>query len=106
MKNKTIKTTKEHFEKYAALLKEKGDKPESYSLPAGKSEIETALENGDFHLNSIDIKRWDSHAYGVGWTRNEGDKKYKSLSEQICLLKHIAIYHVAGFTPIFEGKTK
>ncbi len=97
---KTVKTTKEHFDKYNELFIAKG-KPELY-IPATKEEIIEALNNGDEHLNTIPLIKWDNAASCVGWTRKEGDKLYSSLAEKVCLLKHYAIYKVAKFKPKFD----
>lgn len=90
MKSTTPQT--EHFQKYEALYKAKG-KPH-FNVPATREEIQAALAAGDEHLNTIPIKDWDLYAHRVGWTsKGEDGKLYKSLAEQVCLLKHYARYH-------------
>ncbi len=101
-KTKTIITTKEHFEKYAAMFKLKGDHLRD-AVPFTKKEIEKALEDGDIHLNTLKLSTWDgAGSQRVGWTNEIDGKKVKSLAEQVCLLKHIAIYHIANYEPIFK----
>ena len=95
MNNK--KASFEHYEKYEKMFKMKG----MQYVPFSKEEIETALKNGDEHLNTLPLIKWDMAAVHVGYTRiGENGKKYFSLADQVCLLKHIAIYHIAEGTPI------
>jgi hypothetical protein len=88
---KTIEQT-EHFKKYDALYKAKGSP--HFTVPATPDEIKDALAAGDEHLNTIPLKKWDACTYNVGWTsKDAAGKSYKSLSDQVCLLKHYARYY-------------
>lgn len=92
MEKSLITTKSEHYAKYEALYIAKG-RPH-FDIPASRAEIKALLAGGDEHLNTIPLKEWDSCTYNVGWTCIGADgKKYKSLSEQVCLLKHYARYH-------------
>lgn len=84
-----------HFDKYENLYNQKGGANLKHLVPFSKAEIENALNNGDEHLNSLKLAIWDGAAQFVGWTYQQDGKKYKSLAEQVCLLKHIAKHHIA-----------
>jgi hypothetical protein len=81
-----------HFDKYETLFKAK---PEVVNyIPFTKEQVKQALNNGDDHLNTLPLAKWDMAANRVGWTRkDEFGKCYKTLAEQVCLLKHAARYH-------------
>jgi len=95
---KTVTTTRSHFNKYSEIVSKKS----RLSIPATKEVIIQMIESGDEHLSSIPLKEWDYYAHSVGATRWEGGKGYKSLSEQVCTLKHYAIFHVAKYKPVFK----
>lgn len=87
----TTKQQDQHFTKYENLFKLKG----MQFLPFSKKEIEAALNSGDENLNTLPLRKWDMAAHRVGWTNKKDGKSYKTLAEQVCLLKHIAKYHIA-----------
>jgi len=97
---KLIPTTKSHFDKYDEIVKKKYDL--TYAIPATKKEIIEAIEAGDFALNTIKLPKWDGRAHNVGATAWRDGKAFKSLAEQVCTLKHFAIYHLAGYKPQFK----
>lgn len=89
-------TINSHYEKYEAMYQAKleSDFDVANLIPASREQIKEALNIGDEHLNSIPLAKWDMAARNVGWTRRDSDgKMFKSLAEQVCLLKHAAIYH-------------
>lgn len=97
-------TTREHYEKYSAILMKKS----LYYLKsvveqiADRATLERVFLEGDTHLNTIALVKWDMAARQyVGATPWQENKSYASLAEQVCLLKHVAIYHVINATPKF-----
>jgi hypothetical protein len=59
-------------------------------IPATKQEIETALENGDYHLNTIPLVKWDArHSLLASEFRRIGINTF-SLSDTVCTLKQAA----------------
>ncbi len=94
---KTVKISKAHYEKYANIVSKKGN----LHIPATKDEIIKALESGDRHLNTISIRKWDAYASSVGATNWKDGEALSSLAGQVCTLKHYAIFHVAGYKPVF-----
>lgn len=109
------KTTREHFEKYAALAKD---------FPMSKPELLRALGEtqasvieklaADEHLNNIPLRKFDglphckakfTYAWGPansGYAKFHGGQQI-SLSENVCTAKHILIYEVAKAEPEFEN---
>ena len=103
---------REHYEKYETLAQKVGVDGLRAVLPATPEKIQAALEAGDKHLNTIPLIRWDRAAgchqtlydrecgrfpltfYAGPW-KHVKDKGL-SLAERVCLLKHVAIHHVAG----------
>lgn len=90
-------TSKEHFEKYNAIV----SGTQSVYLSAvivgrlTKERIINELTDGESNsLNTIPLPVWDGMAPNVRG-------KY-TLAERVCALKHVAIYHVAGFEPEFK----
>lgn len=100
-KMKTIKISKEHYEKYSKLLIKKGNPNLDLYMPATRNDIIDALNDGDIHLNTIKLPKWDGRANNIGYTSECDGKKYASLAEQVCALKHYAIFIFAGFKPDF-----
>lgn len=112
------KTTREHYEKYAAMALAIGAQRLIPLVPATKEHLEKCYPK-DQNLNNIPLWKWD------GW-KNEMDR-YKqanqapnllnvyhilprsafpkgglSLAEVVCLLKHVAIFHILGCEPVFD----
>lgn len=87
-----MNTNNSHYAKYEALFQLKPHVVDF--IPFTKDQVRTALESGDECLNSLPLKKWDIAAEKVGWTNKDADGKLtKSLSQQVCLLKHVARYH-------------
>jgi hypothetical protein len=59
-------------------------------VPATKQEVETALENGDYHLNSIPLIKWDArHSHLASELLRIGINTF-SRSDTVCILKQAA----------------
>lgn len=83
-----------HFDKYEALAQRIGVVALCELIPFTVEKVKAALNRQDLALNSLPLGRWDSQhpliyrlAYDAlvdgGW----------SLSDTVCLLKHVARYH-------------
>ncbi len=94
---KTVEKSRAHYEKYANIVSKKS----CLHIPATKDEVIKALESGDIHLNTIPLRKWDAYAPSVGATNWKDGKALSSLAGQVCTLKHYAIFHVAGYKPVF-----
>lgn len=116
------KTSKEHFQKYEDLAKALGVHALASMVPlVGYNTLQDAFEK-DKNLNNIPLPLWDNMDFSVRHlvgmcpkekfleayhkhSRYEGEERQKkiwSLCETVCVLKHVAIYHIIGATPIFE----
>jgi polyhydroxyalkanoate synthesis regulator phasin len=60
-------------------------------IPASSDKIRKALDRGDKHLNTIPLRKWDQAAAMIPYLPGKG----LSLSEKVCALKHVAIWHYA-----------
>lgn len=76
-----------HAKKYESLANEIGIERLKSLIPASPQKVRSALEKGDEHLNTVSLMKWDKAASFV-----EGPL---SLSEKVCLLKHVAKWHYA-----------
>lgn len=85
---------KEHIEKYEKLFCELSDsqKKRIISMLPNKERIEYNYKK-DVHLNTIELSFWDSLHRII---RPMFAKKFWSLSNSVCLAKHIAVFHVAN----------
>lgn len=64
-----------------------------------KEKILDAVQNGEGHLNEIRLSNWDGLAEGYrGYFKSPS-----SLADRVCILKHIAAYHIAGALPPVIG---
>jgi hypothetical protein len=105
------KTQTAHFAKYEALATEIGVNALRDLVPATRKEITDALTAGDTALNTVDLTKWDKAAgalpeRGNATTRTgfvwgpvpAAFKNHRSLSlgERVCVLKHVARYHMGG----------
>jgi hypothetical protein len=80
----------EHARKYEELAKKIGIEKVKESIPVSPAKVRQALERGDKHLNSISLRKWDQAALNLS-LRERG----LSLSEGVCVLKHVAKWHYA-----------
>ena len=102
MQNK-VKTSKEHYERFAKLLEENPS-----AIKIAKDILESSVMYWDLekikeriiedeenrHLNFIRLPTWDNGTmslFNLRWP----------LSEKVCLLKHAALYWVLWFEPVF-----
>lgn len=76
----------EHAKKYEELARKVGIEGLKKLIPASPEKIRHSLEHGDPHLNWIPLRKWDAASYFI---REPGI----SLSEKVCLLKHVARWH-------------
>lgn len=113
-----------HDEKYEAIAQWLGVHALAILVPFTADEIRTALASGDEHLNTLALSRWDrmhgapvdtpTHCRECGHvlpvptatgvlalvrhTRGHvpgTSGRLWSLSDSVCVLKHVARYHVA-----------
>ncbi len=80
----------EHAKKYEELARKLGVEKIVPLIPASRERVRQALTRGDKHLNSIPLRKWDSAALQLH-LRERG----LSLSEGVCVLKHVAKWHYA-----------
>lgn len=80
----------EHARKYEDLAKKVGIEKILPLIPVSSAKVRQALERGDKHLNSISLRKWDQAALNLS-LRERG----LSLSEGVCVLKHVAKWHYA-----------
>ena len=102
----------EHERKYEALAHTIGVAALRAIVPDTTERIAAALASGDEHLNTIPLVVWDRAAQRVncGWVAEAmGDFLMRfnppfvpkvanrlSLAERVCVLKHVAKYHMEG----------
>jgi len=117
------KTSKEYFEKYEDLAQAFKVSRLSRLVPlVGYNTLQEAFLQ-DENLNNIPLRLWDNMDFAVRQVMKdcpldqflavyhkhsnygEADRKKRiwSLSESVSLLKHVAIYHIIGATPVFEA---
>ena len=98
----------EHNAKYDALIEEMGGLARVARLvPTDMNTVRFALHNGDEHLNTIPLRRWD---YAAGLT-GDGVRSFTmcqpagahfpnglSLAERVCILKRAAVRVANGET--------
>lgn len=86
-------TTKQHYEKYAALCDLHGVRVRNDSTLFNSVDFLMELYKEDKHLNNIPLKKFDAIALHLPIPRSI------SLSERVCMLKHSLFYDVLGLTP-------
>jgi hypothetical protein len=91
------KAEREHFDKYDAIAKQIGINRLIALVPkaASKVKIQSALMQGDRHLNTIQLILWDNqHVPVMALARGFGIKAW-ALCETVCVLKHVARHYIA-----------
>ena len=97
-----------HTIKYETLAQHIGVDVLRALLAGHADRIRAALAAGDEHLNTINLAWWDSRAgcsrrdvSGPSWPRLSFDYPWTptvarglSLAERVCILKHVATYHL------------
>ena len=105
-KERENRMTKKHNEKYDKLIEQMGGLEKIIPfIPVSKETIQKALADGDEHLNSISLYKWDKAAGRFSashWADSRGDygmsfygqhtiwPKQLSLAERVCVLKRAA----------------
>lgn len=109
------RTTREHFEKYSRLANLIGIEYLKSLVPADRDTLLTAFQK-DRHLNNIPLQKWDGPYFERGKVEvccECGQKKQKkhdphfpvremmarakvsmSIADRVCVLKHVAVYHI------------
>jgi hypothetical protein len=80
----------EHAQKYEALARKIGIEDLQALIPASREQVQKAIETGDRHLGMIPLVKWDRAAAGI-----QVPGLSLSLSEKVCVLKHVATWHYA-----------
>jgi len=108
------KMRRAHYEKYRDLAKElhvtltkthdfMGIKNEPCeSGDCGK--CWTCLYREDRHLNNVPLRRWDAQAFALFGFNRRARELGLSLSEGVCLYKHLVTYEIVGAEPPKEVK--
>lgn len=78
-----------HAEKYDALARKIGIDLLRDLIPASPEQIRKALQKGDFHLNTIKLRKWDAAGDQIP------GKQRLSIAERTSVLKHVATWHYA-----------
>lgn len=97
----------EHFKEFDAIARKLGIPFVLRCLPrqASKEAVTASLKAGDYHLNKIPLAYWDGAAGGLrpyqghplAVSFDGGKCKYiASLSQRVCLLKHVARHYLTG----------
>lgn len=85
----------EHYAKYEDVAQKLGVAALTRLVPASRKEIAQCLET-DWHLNNIPLTRWDALDGSVrGLAARAGHRSW-SISQTVCVLKHVAKHHIAG----------
>lgn len=94
---------KEHRRKYEALAQEVGiTKLQNRVRGRWTLRVLRKAYDLDPHLNNLGGNEpWDVLGRDLWWRRD--GKKYHSLAERVCVLKHVAITRVLGLELDFEG---
>ena len=90
----------EHYQKYEELTNLIGAEKLIPFLRYGKETIRRAMKEGDEHLNGgiFNLATWGGPDYQVRQLLRESMKGQRftwSLSQTVCLMKHVARYHFA-----------
>ncbi len=96
--------TTEHEKKYEELAQRIGIEALKRIVPATAERVKAALANGDEPLNTIPLMLWDRRAglvslmapvrlsWSAPWLPDVASGL--SLAERVCVLKHVAKYHL------------
>jgi hypothetical protein len=102
-----IRMNNEHYQKYEELAQKIGVRYLIPLISPNKDKIRAALLNGDVYLNGISLRWWDIQAgasnlfswqggpklhWNFPWTPKNANGL--SLAERVCILKHVAKYHL------------
>lgn len=87
---------KAHHLKFSNFARLIGVRHLAALVPVDRPRILKALAEGDSWLNTIPLARWDGGHWSVRAALGSTGIKSWSLSESVCVLKHVAVHHVAG----------
>lgn len=90
MQDWEIKMKKEHYEKYEKMAQALGLGILLNKIPFTKQQVKQAITDGDEHLNTLRLSSWDGVYIQPLF---QAAKIPYSLSNQVCVLKHVARYH-------------
>lgn len=120
------RATREHFDTYETLALTCGIATVAAAVPFTAKAIRATLEVGDLPLNRLSMNAWDKAAGALpmpgrtttanmpdfrwgplpGWLApleaacKAGQRRWlPSLAERVCILKHVARHHKAGWPP-------
>ena len=99
MKNKT---TKDHFEKYANLSKLLGVGANGSKYLGQSRQFWRANYLKDQNLNSVPLSFFDAHFINKTWLDENEVSHGLTLSDSVCLHKHVIIYQVLKCEPDFK----
>lgn len=97
-----------HYSKYEALAQQLGVEHLKRLVPVSAEVVREAMSNGDDGLNTIpqpysSLKTWEGASYLItGMALRAGLSPWWTMNN-VCLLKHVARYHVAGLPAPPEG---
>lgn len=97
MKNKT---TRQHYEKYDAMMKAVGLTLIGARTEEFEPEHVAKCYAKDVHLNNIDLEVFDRYYF---WMREKKGGP-KSMADNVCMYKHALIYEVLGCEPEFTDE--
>lgn len=105
-------TKTEHYIKYEMLATKIGIEALKTILPCTKEQVQNAIAQNDLYLNTIPLYKWDRAAgvrsphigpHDPQWPLNSMSFNRPwlpkvasglSLAERVCVLKHVALYHL------------
>ena len=82
---------REHYDKYEALAQKMGIRALINIVPFEKQELINAYAD-DEHFNNLRLRQWDAMQSWVMITAVQP----MSLCDCVCVLKHVARYHIVG----------
>ena len=91
---------RKHYEEYKRYAERIGVAALLQHIPAKPEELKKAYEE-DPVLNNIPLKMWEFRHHAIDYIRAANNIRPIggwSRSQSICLLKHVAIFHVVGDT--------
>ena len=95
-KEQREKGWKEHTEKYEALAQKIGIDEILRRIPFTAKQVMEALAAGDQPLNTLPLAKWSSAAFGYEGPPGWRAKGARSLSQCVCVLKHVARNHLVA----------
>jgi hypothetical protein len=111
-----VKTTRAHYEEYRSLFLKIGITKIYPYIPETNRDVLLEKLAEDKHLNNIPLVMWDRVREGHSYNPSNVDVynrhplmptirktgHHASSCDVVCLLKHVAIFELAGAIPEFE----